>query len=163
MNKVEQRRRYMSKWRESHPILAKRRVSASFAKHPTQYAHQRHSSEIRRVIFEITKERPKGLSLEALYNLMVRVVRENKIKAARKFPHGIPDAEKSNVEFKIGLDRLHAGQLVKNILCGQKFQVRWFPSYDSIEKMFQTGEDESKVFQSYKEFILWRYGVNNVR
>jgi hypothetical protein len=160
MTKTIQRRNYMRKWRKTHPVLARRRIEAALDKHPTRYAHQRHTSEIKRAIYEITGERSqRGTSLENLYSLLIEVVKKNRIKAKKKFPHGIPDAEKSGVEFKIGLDRLHAGQLVRNILLGQKTRVRWFPSYDSIEKKFQTDRDDSKVFQSYKDFILWRYGV----
>lgn len=160
MKKAIRRRNYMRKWRKAHPILDKRRVAASYDKHPSRYAHQRHISEMKRAIYEISKQRPARLtSLEDVYDILVKVVQSNKRAAKKKFPHGIPDASESNVEFKVGFDRLHAGQFVRNILLGQTAKVRWFPSYDSIEKKFQTGRDDSKVFQSYKEFILWRYGV----
>jgi hypothetical protein len=160
MNKAIQRRNYMRCWRKEHPILAKRRTKESLDKHPTRYAHQRHVSEIKWAIYKILGERPKRLtSLEDLYPLLVTAVKTNRRKAKERFPHGIPDAENFNVEFKVGFDRLHSGQLVRDILFGQRTKVRWFPSYDSIEKKFKTGVDDSKVFQSYKDFILWRYGV----
>lgn len=164
MNKVIQRRNYMRKWRREHPTAARRRVRNAFDKHPTRYAHQRHASEIKYALLKISGEKPAKLSsLEFLYEHLVVAVKRNKRKAAKKFPHGKPDAFSSGVEFKIGLDRLHSGQLVRDILIGQTTKVRWFPSYDSIERKFRTNYDKSKVFKSYKDFILWRYGITNVK
>jgi hypothetical protein len=100
----------------------------------------------------------KGIPLGRLYEILVKLVRKNPEQAKRKFPHGIPDAANRKVEFKIGLDRLHGSQFVWNVLNGHDSKVRWFPSYDAIEDFIQGRKSKGKIFRSYKEFILWKYG-----
>lgn len=152
----------MRRFREDHPIIARRRVKESFAKHPTRHAHQRSASELRLAIRMITdKDASRLTHLSALYDILRSVVLKHQEKSKKLFPFGLPDAQKLGVEFKIGLDRIHSGQLVKNILSGETFKIRWFRSYDDIERRFRGGSDRSILFQSYKDFILWRFGVNN--
>jgi hypothetical protein len=158
MNKRSQRRLYMCEFRKKHPIIARRRVKDSFDKHPTRYAAGRSVSEIRLVIRSLTKKTlPERIPTDVLYEMMVTVILKDKGKAFKKYPFGIPDASEEGVELKIGFDRLHGSQLVRNVLSGQTFKVRWFESYDDLERTLRDGQDRSKLFQSYKDFILWRY------
>jgi hypothetical protein len=90
----------------------------------------------------------------SLYEELVQAVNKNKIKAKRIFKGGIPDAVGSNVEFKFYLDSLRAAQLVLDILGNCKGKIRWVPSYDSLEKTLSGGENESRLFDSYLEYLL---------
>jgi phytoene dehydrogenase-like protein len=91
-----------------------------------------------------------------LYRKFAAAVKQNKEKAAALFKGGIPDAAKTGVEFKAGIDSLRAQQLVADILRGRKSRVRWFPSWDSLELMLEgKKKDESTLFGSYFSFIKW--------
>jgi hypothetical protein len=149
---------YMRKWRKEHPTLARKRIRDYFRKNPLRHAYQRHVSEMRYVIRELGGEPAKLASLSELYKSLVCIVKRKPNYAKKKFSYGVPDAIKHKVEFKIGLDRLHTSQFVWNILNGHNCKVRWFPSYDALEDHLRGRKSKGKVFRSYREFILWKYG-----
>jgi hypothetical protein len=125
---------------------------------PVSHAVLRHASEIRAVIFKLIGSRPKrGLSLDVLYDSMMSLINEDREKAKKEFLHGIPDASVIKTEFKIGFDRLHREQLVWNVLNGHNCKVRWAKSYDDIERALRGEVNTSLLFDSYRDFILWRY------
>jgi hypothetical protein len=69
---------------------------------------------------------------------------------------GQPDAKESCVEFKIGMDCLRFTQLIYNVFHGDKGKVRWFPSWDSLERLLEKkGRDESLFFNSYLSYLRW--------
>lgn len=131
-------------------------------RHPLRYIHGRryhmNVSNVRRVVNALGSRPLLGTSFRDLYKLFVKLVLANPVKAKRKFPHGIPDAAKRKVEFKIGFDRLRADQFVWNVLNGHSCKVRWFPSYDALEDFLRGRGMRGKLFRSYEEFVLWKYG-----
>jgi len=158
MSGLNYNRLYMRRWRKENPELAKKRDRDYYRKNPLRHAHQRHAYEMRFVLKALGVKSLKMSSLSELYESLVRSVRRNPKKAKRLFPFGIPDAVEHKTEFKIGLDRLHKSQFVWNILNGLKCKVRWFPSYDALESFLRGRKSKGKLFRSYKEFILWKYG-----
>ena len=133
-----------------------------YKKNPKLFAARRHSSEMRRIIRILTNiNPPKKTKLEVMYDLTVDAVLANRDLALQKYPHGTPDARESRVEFKIGLDRLHDDQFVWNICNGHDSRVRWAQSYDDIEEFLSGGINRTRLFESYKDFILWQYGLEN--
>lgn len=100
------------------------------------------------------KRFPRNTQVQDLYVRAVMLIKNNPEKAKRKFPGGDPDAKELRVEFKIGLDSLRSSQFVQNALSGHKNKIRWFPSYDSVELLARGGENGSKLFNSYLEYLI---------
>jgi len=144
------------------PENKERRRKNAFRRYRTnreKYGTQRHITEIRKVIRLIGVLPESKFSLEALYDLMVKVINENLDKAHEILLAGVPDASAIKIEFKIGFDRLRSNQLIWNILNSNVGKVRWSPSYDDIEIALQGGPNKTRLFESYKDFIIWEYGL----
>jgi hypothetical protein len=111
-------------------------------------------SELRRAL-RVFGQDEKGTG-EELYRRLVKAVNSNNLTARASFKGGRPDAYETGVEFKSGIDNLRGGQLVLDILEGNKNKVRWFPSWDSLERLLEKkGRDESILFDSYLSFVVW--------
>jgi hypothetical protein len=141
---------FKAKKREYNKVLYK--------KDPVRYAPEHQRTEIRTVLrYFVAEDIIQRLSLEDSYDMMVSVVQENREVAATKCAGGLPDAKNLKVEYKIGLDRIRANQLIWNVLNGHDCKIRWVLSYDDIERTLCGGVDNSVLFDSYRDFIMWRY------
>jgi hypothetical protein len=126
-----------------------------------KFAILRQATEMRGVIIAITGEKlSKCIPLEILYDTMVQTVKSNPVKASELFLHGKPDASNIKTEFKVGFDRICRHQFVWNILNGYDCAIRWSASYDDIELALRGGINKTKLFNTYKDFVLWKYGAN---
>lgn len=127
---------------------------------PKWFAIHRHTSELRSILTVLTEQKPdREVPLEDLYENLIAAVNANQGKADKLYPHGLPDAEEVQTEFKIGFDRLHGSQLVRNIRQGFPCKIRWAASYDDIEIALRGGENKTRLFESHRDFIMWRYGI----
>jgi hypothetical protein len=127
------------------------------SKNPFRRLVQRQSEQMRYVIKTLGGIPPKNVAQGCLYDLLVDIVLKDEVTAKKKFPFGIPDAKNSKVEYKIGFDRLHRSQFIWNILNGHNCKIRWFPTYDDLEESLLGHSSNGKLFDSYKDFILWQY------
>ena len=111
--------------------------------------------QIKAAIISLTgKIPPEKLSISSLYMRLREAVDNNKEKARKSFRAGKPDCPNARIEYKIGIDFLRANQLVADILDGMVNKIRWFPSHDSIELMFQNKTDRSILFESYHNYLV---------
>jgi hypothetical protein len=127
-------------------------------KYPVSHAVNRQKEQMRHVIRTLGGKTPRAASSKELYSMLVKLVQKDRVTAKRKFPFGIPDAKNLKVELKIGFDRLHKSQFIWNILNGHDCKIRWFPSYDALERAIRGKLGVGKIFRSYRDFILWEYG-----
>lgn len=151
---------YMKKRRADNPEATRKHDRAYYKANPHLFAPGRHATELRNVIAYLTgKKTKRGEKLENLYDLMASSVKNNKRKAAKKFPFGKPDAFKEKVEWKFGFDRIRDCQFVWNILNGEDCQIRWAKSCDEFERAIRGKKNSSKLFKSYRDFVIWGYGI----
>lgn len=153
---------YMKRRRRKNSEAIRKHDRAYYKANPWIFAPNRHSTEMRDVIRIITGVNPnRGVPLEDLYDSMVKAIKKNPSKAAKKFPFGKPDATKLKTEWKLGFDRLRSCQFVWNILNGADCKVRWASSCDELEKAITGKKNDSRVFKSYRDFVVWGYGIRN--
>lgn len=156
--------RYNKKRRKENPEATRKHDRAYYQANSWMFAPGRHAVEMREVIFVLTKIKLKrGMSLGDLYDVMVSVIRKKPILSSKKFPFGKPDAVNSKIEWKFGFDRLRGCQFVWNVLNGFNCKVRWAPSCDEFEKCIQGRKNSSRLFKSYRDFVIWKYGVDSDR
>jgi hypothetical protein len=98
---------------------------------------------------------PQSKDPRILYRELKMAVHADKDKSRKILRGGIPDARYGRVEFKFGIDVLRADQLILNFLDGDCSKVRWLASYDSLEKILAGGTNDSLLFDSYYEFVVW--------
>jgi hypothetical protein len=138
-------------------MSTKEQIKVWKSKNPSRRAVQRQSEQMRNILKTLGEKPPRNVPPEFLYDLLVQVVLKDPIEAKRKYPFGIPDAKNLKVEFKIGFDRLHNSQFIWNILNNHNCKVRWFPSYDALEESLRGSSYKGRIFESYRDFVLWKY------
>lgn len=98
---------------------------------------------------------PQSSDVRELYHELREAITKNEKKARKTLRGGKPDAREGYVEFKFGMDVLRANQLILDILDGEFSKIRWIASWDSLEKILAGGSNDSSLFGSYYEFIIW--------
>jgi hypothetical protein len=160
----EKHNRRIKKLRKENPEIFRSRDKAYYQANQEKVAAGRQASEIRRVIFILTgKSIQKGMDIGSLYDSMVSTIKKTSLKAANKFPFGRPDALIFKTEWKFGLDRLRSNQFVWNVLNGFDCKVRWASSCDVFEDSFNGHKNKSRLFNSYREFVVWEYGIHHAK
>jgi hypothetical protein len=114
---------------------------------------------MRRITRDLTGVRPPlGITRGDTYDIMASAIRKHEAKAKRLFSSGRPDA--GTTEWKFGADRIKDDQFVWDVLHGTRAQIRHTDCTEDFELFFRTGVDRTKLFDSYRDFVVWGFGEN---